>query len=156
MIETGARRDRARARAAGHRDHRKRGPAQRRRDHERHGATGPPGVCFALDDFGTGFSSLSYLALLQPRIIKIDQSFVSPSMERARNDVLLEAIVSLGHKLNMTMLAEGIETEAQLERLRDMGCELGPGLPLVAGRAGRGGSRPARTLWRPVVDRVGS
>ncbi len=92
------------------------------------------GVSFALDDFGTGFSSLSYLALLQPRIIKVDQSFVSPSMERARNDVLLEAIVSLGHKLNMTMLAEGIETRAQLARLRDIGCELGQGF-----------------LWSPAV-----
>ncbi len=85
------------------------------------------GISFALDDFGTGFSSLSYLALLQPKIIKVDQSFVSPSIERARNKVLLEAIISLGHKLNMTMLAEGIETGAQLERLRLVGCELGQG-----------------------------
>ena len=85
------------------------------------------GISFALDDFGTGFSSLSYLALLQPKIIKVDQSFVSPSIERARNKVLLEAIISLGHKLTMTMLAEGIETTAQLERLRQVGCELGQG-----------------------------
>jgi diguanylate cyclase (GGDEF)-like protein/PAS domain S-box-containing protein len=85
------------------------------------------GISFALDDFGTGFSSLSYLALLQPKIIKVDQSFVSPSIERARNKVLLEAIISLGHKLSMTMLAEGIETTAQLERLRHVGCELGQG-----------------------------
>ncbi|MFZ0769114.1 MAG: EAL domain-containing protein [Acidimicrobiales bacterium] len=85
------------------------------------------GISFALDDFGTGFSSLSYLALLQPKIIKVDQSFVSPSIERARNKVLLEAIISLGHKLNMTMLAEGVETPAQLERLRSVGCELGQG-----------------------------
>jgi diguanylate cyclase (GGDEF)-like protein/PAS domain S-box-containing protein len=92
------------------------------------------GISFALDDFGTGFSSLSYLALLQPKIIKVDQSFVSPSIERARNKVLLEAIISLGHKLNMTMLAEGIETPAQLERLRNVGCELGQGF-----------------LWSPAV-----
>jgi diguanylate cyclase (GGDEF)-like protein/PAS domain S-box-containing protein len=85
------------------------------------------GIFFAVDDFGTGFSSLSYLALLQPKIIKVDQSFVSPSFENPRNDALLEAIISLGHKLNMTMLAEGIETSAQLERLRSFGCELGQG-----------------------------
>jgi EAL domain-containing protein (putative c-di-GMP-specific phosphodiesterase class I) len=85
------------------------------------------GISFALDDFGTGFSSLSYMALLQPKIIKVVQYFVSPSIERARNKVLLEAIISLGHKLNMTMLAEGIETPAQLERLRHMACELGQG-----------------------------
>jgi EAL domain-containing protein (putative c-di-GMP-specific phosphodiesterase class I) len=85
------------------------------------------GIGFALDDFGTGYSSLSYLALLQPRIIKIDQSFVSPTRESVRNDTLLEAIVTLGNKLNMTMIAEGIETEAQLDRLRHLGCELGQG-----------------------------
>lgn len=85
------------------------------------------GIYFALDDFGTGFSSLSYLALLQPKIIKVDQSFVSPSFENPRNEALLEAIISLGHKLNMTMLAEGIETSAQLERLQNFGCELGQG-----------------------------
>ena len=85
------------------------------------------GVTFALDDFGTGFSSLSYLALLRPRIIKIDQSFVSPQVVTDHNDALLEAIVSLGHRLDMTMLAEGIETAAQLERVRGIGCELGQG-----------------------------
>jgi diguanylate cyclase (GGDEF)-like protein/PAS domain S-box-containing protein len=85
------------------------------------------GIGFALDDYGTGYSSLSYLALLRPRIIKIDQSFVSPASESIRNDTLLEAIVTLGNKLNMTMIAEGIETEAQLNRLRSLGCELGQG-----------------------------
>jgi diguanylate cyclase (GGDEF)-like protein/PAS domain S-box-containing protein len=85
------------------------------------------GVGFALDDFGTGFSSLSYLASMHPRLIKIDQSFVRPVYEGARNDALLETIVSLGGKLGITMLAEGIETPAQLERLRRMGCELGQG-----------------------------
>ena len=85
------------------------------------------GIGFALDDFGTGYSSLSYLALLHPRIIKIDQSFVSPAKESIRNETLLEAIVTLGNNLNMIMLAEGIETEAQLERLRRLGCELGQG-----------------------------
>jgi len=54
------------------------------------------GIGFALDDFGTGYSSLSYLALMRPRIIKIDQTFVSPTLESVRNDTLLEAIVSLG------------------------------------------------------------
>jgi len=57
------------------------------------------GIGFALDDFGTGYSSLSYLALMRPRIIKIDQSFVSPTLESSRNDTLLEAIVTLGHNL---------------------------------------------------------
>jgi len=85
------------------------------------------GVSFALDDFGTGYSSLSYLAELHPRVIKIDQSFVRPSNESLRYDALLETIITLGDKLDITMLAEGIETPAQLARLRLLGCELGQG-----------------------------
>jgi diguanylate cyclase (GGDEF)-like protein/PAS domain S-box-containing protein len=85
------------------------------------------GIGIALDDFGTGFSSLSYLVLLHPRIIKIDQSFVSPPYDSVENDALTEAIVSLGDKLGITMLAEGIETQGQLERFRNLGCELGQG-----------------------------
>ncbi len=94
------------------------------------------GITFALDDFGAGYSSLSYLLLMQPKIIKVDRSFVSPAMENSRNDALLEAIVSLGHKLNMTVLAEGIETPAQFERLRSFGCELGQGF-----------------LWSPAIPK---
>ncbi|MCU1362952.1 MAG: diguanylate cyclase/phosphodiesterase with sensor(s) [Acidimicrobiaceae bacterium] len=85
------------------------------------------GIGIALDDFGTGYSSLSYLTLLRPKIIKIDQSFVSPPHPNVQNDTLLETIVSLGQKLNMTVLAEGIETEPQLQRLRELGCHLGQG-----------------------------
>jgi EAL domain-containing protein (putative c-di-GMP-specific phosphodiesterase class I) len=85
------------------------------------------GIGIALDDFGTGYSSLSYLAMLHPRIIKIDQSFVRPAHDSEQNDLLLETIVSLGGKLDMTMLAEGIETPEQLDRLRRSGCPLGQG-----------------------------
>jgi EAL domain-containing protein (putative c-di-GMP-specific phosphodiesterase class I) len=93
------------------------------------------GVHFALDDFGTGFSSLSYLALLHPRIIKIDQSFVRLARPSSRNDALLETIISLGDKLGITTLAEGIETVAQYRHLRRLGCGLGQGFlfsPAVA------------------------
>ncbi len=85
------------------------------------------GVAIALDDFGTGYSSLSYLVRLRPRLIKIDQYFVSPHSDSSYDDVLLEAIVSLGNKLDMTMLAEGIEEREQLQRLRAMNCKLGQG-----------------------------
>ena len=64
---------------------------------------------------------------IYPRIIKIDRSFVSPTHENIHNDTLLQTIVSLGRKLNMTVLAEGIETHGQLERLRELGCDLGQG-----------------------------
>ena len=70
---------------------------------------------------------MSYLTLLHPTIIKIDRSFVSPTNENVHNDVLLQTIVSLGRKLNMTVVAEGIETTTQLEQLRELGCDLSKG-----------------------------
>ena len=91
-------------------------------------------IGLALDDFGTGYSSLSYLAALNPRIIKIDQSFVRPKHDQDRSNTLLEAIVTLGNKLDMIVLAEGIETLAQLERLNNLHCDLGQGF-----------------LWSPAV-----
>jgi diguanylate cyclase (GGDEF)-like protein/PAS domain S-box-containing protein len=96
------------------------------------------GVGIALDDFGTGYSSLSYLAQLQPRIIKIDQSFLGANPDDSRRDTLLATIITLGHRLDMTVLAEGIETPRQLQRLRELGCELGQGYlfsPAVAADA---------------------
>ena len=60
-------------------------------------------------------------------IIKIDQSFVRPTTVSIHSDRLLETIVSLGHNLGMTMLAEGIETQGQLDQLRTLHCSLGQG-----------------------------
>jgi EAL domain-containing protein (putative c-di-GMP-specific phosphodiesterase class I) len=107
------------------------------------------GIGLALDDFGTGYSSLSYLAMLHPRIIKIDQSFVRPAHESQQNDSLLETIISLGDKLGMTMLAEGIETPAQLERLRRSGCDLGQGFLFSAAVPA---SEAAATLGKRFSD----
>jgi len=85
------------------------------------------GVRFALDDFGTGYSSFSYLALLRPDFIKIDRSFVSDAANSSYDAGLLEAIVALGHGLGITVLAEGIETHEQADRLRRLRCELAQG-----------------------------
>ena len=85
------------------------------------------GVGIALDDFGTGFSSLSYLAKINPRIIKVDQSFVQLASSSARDATLLEAIVTLGRNLNVTMLAEGVETSDQFARLVNLGCTFAQG-----------------------------
>ncbi len=85
------------------------------------------GIGIALDDFGTGYSSLHYLTLVHPRIIKIDQSFVSPTHDDPRTRTLLETIVTLGQKLDVEVLAEGIETDDQLDHLRLIGCDLGQG-----------------------------
>ncbi len=106
------------------------------------------GVGIALDDFGTGYSSLSYLALLSPSIIKIDRSFVSPELQNDQYSTLLEAIVSLGRKLNTTVLAEGIETGQQFDQLRRLGCELGQGF--FFSEAVPGAEVPA------ILDRVAS
>jgi len=85
------------------------------------------GVGLALDDFGTGYSSLSYLTHLRPDLIKIDRSFVGTTPEDIDNHILLESIIALAHRLDLTVLAEGIETTGQLEYLRRLGCELGQG-----------------------------
>lgn len=85
------------------------------------------GVRLALDDFGTGYSSLSHITRLHPHIIKIDRSFVIAAPHDVANLALLEAMVSLGRRLELTVLAEGIETEAQRAYLAGLGCELGQG-----------------------------
>ncbi|MHB1208848.1 MAG: putative bifunctional diguanylate cyclase/phosphodiesterase [Acidimicrobiales bacterium] len=85
------------------------------------------GVDLALDDFGTGYSSLSHLTMLRPAYIKVDRSFISPAVPSSQNDTLLEAIVSLGHKLSISLLAEGVETRDQFQRLRALGCEFAQG-----------------------------
>jgi diguanylate cyclase (GGDEF)-like protein len=85
------------------------------------------GIDVALDDFGTGYSSLSYLVQLDPKVIKIDRSFISPKNNSEQNELLLEAIISLGQKLHVTLLAEGIETQTQLNKLLGLGCRFGQG-----------------------------
>jgi diguanylate cyclase (GGDEF)-like protein/PAS domain S-box-containing protein len=85
------------------------------------------GIDVALDDFGTGYSSLSYLVQLDPKVIKIDRSFVSPLHDTEQTELLLETIISLGEKLNVTLLAEGIETQSQLSKLIRLGCRFGQG-----------------------------
>ncbi|WP_276963267.1 EAL domain-containing protein [Ferrimicrobium acidiphilum] len=77
----------------------------------------------ALRDFGAGYSSLSYLAFLQPSIVKVDQSITQSIHDTA----VLETIVFLSHRLNLSVLAQGIETIDQLASLRQLGCDLGQG-----------------------------
>ncbi|MCG8619323.1 MAG: EAL domain-containing protein [Desulfobacterales bacterium] len=81
----------------------------------------------ALDDFGTGYSSLSYLTSFPVDVIKIDKSFVMDDSELTKNNVIIKAIVAMGHSLGKNVLAEGIETEEQYHLLREMGCDEGQG-----------------------------
>jgi diguanylate cyclase (GGDEF)-like protein len=81
------------------------------------------GVSITVDDFGTGYSSLSYLTRLPIQGVKLDQRFVH-GLEQNRNDeAITQAIIALSHSLGLRVIAEGVETVAQFEFLRDHGCE---------------------------------
>lgn len=89
------------------------------------------GVRLSIDDFGTGYSSLSYLHSLPFDTLKIDRSFVNAVGPNGENSEILQTIVSLAKNLKMKVIAEGIETEAQLAVLQNLGCEYGQGYLLA-------------------------
>jgi EAL domain-containing protein (putative c-di-GMP-specific phosphodiesterase class I) len=122
------------------------------------------GVHLVLDDFGTGYSSLSYLKHLPLDTIKIDRTFVA-GLDGETDRSIVDAVISLAHGLRIGTVAEGIETEAQFEQLRAMGCDLGQGylfarpLPAVeAGRllTGRRAGQATRAATAPGRARKGS
>jgi diguanylate cyclase (GGDEF)-like protein len=80
------------------------------------------GIAIALDDFGTGYSSLSYLRSFPFDKIKIDQSFVRDLVENKGSMSIIRAVTGLGRSLSMKTTAEGVETQEQLDRLREEGC----------------------------------
>jgi len=81
------------------------------------------GIRVALDDFGTGFSSLSYLAAFPADKLKIDRSFVHQMTANRRKESLVDTIITLGHSLNMSVIAEGVETEEEEALLRSKNCD---------------------------------
>lgn len=85
------------------------------------------GVGLALDDFGTGYSSLSHLRRLPVSFLKIDRSFVEGLGGEADSGVLVGGVIALSRELGFEPVAEGVETPGQLERLLELGCELGQG-----------------------------
>lgn len=81
------------------------------------------GVRVAMDDFGTGHSSLSYLKRFDIDTLKIDRSFVSELPHDPEDKAIATAIVAMGHSLHMKVVAEGVETQAQAQCLRELGCD---------------------------------
>jgi diguanylate cyclase (GGDEF)-like protein len=101
------------------------------------------GLKLVIDDFGTGYSSLSYLQRLPIETLKVDRSFVSRiRTQQDGNRNIVEAIISLAHRLDMTVVAEGVETEEQFAILLEMNCQFGQGYLF---------SRP---LSKPKVDQL--
>ena len=85
------------------------------------------GVRIALDDFGTGYSSLKYLHRLPVDVVKIDRSFVADLATQAQDPAVVQAVVDLAGKLDLGLVAEGIEEPAQIDVLRQLGCQSGQG-----------------------------
>jgi diguanylate cyclase (GGDEF)-like protein len=81
------------------------------------------GVSISIDDFGTGYSSLSYLTKLPVDSLKIDQSFLRNLQEPEGSLLVVQSIVRLAHSMNLTVVAEGVETAAELDLVRVLGCD---------------------------------
>jgi diguanylate cyclase (GGDEF)-like protein/PAS domain S-box-containing protein len=105
------------------------------------------GVRIALDDFGTGYSTLAHLRQLRADILKIDRSFVSQVGEQSRDREIIAAVTGMAHALGMTVVAEGVETEAQRDELIAIGCDAAQGYllarPLTPNELGTMWSRSA-------------
>ena len=80
-----------------------------------------------MDDFGTGYSSLSYLKHFPIDVLKIDRSFIEGAIDDKTDASLVEAVVLIGHSLNLKLVGEGIETQQHFDYLQSLGCDFGQG-----------------------------
>jgi len=110
------------------------------------------GVALSIDDFGTGYSSLAYLKRLPIDILKVDRSFIGELETSRESAALVAAIVAMGQGLRLDVVAEGVETRAQLQRLADHGCRLMQGYlfsrPVSADRFAHLLAQGAQCDWR--------
>ena len=94
------------------------------------------GIAIAMDDFGKGYSSLSYLQSFSLTRLKIDRSFIS-NLNQPNGAPIINAIITLAKAMNLTVVAEGVETEAQRQALRDLGCDYAQGYLYAPGLAAK-------------------
>src|SRR5207247_24394 len=88
------------------------------------------GCRLAIDDYGTGYSSLAYLRRLPVDELKIDKSFVMNMARDASDTMIVRSTIELAHNMGLTVVAEGVDDEGALERLRALGCDMVQGLLL--------------------------
>ena len=114
------------------------------------------GVLFAMDDFGTGYSSLAYLTQLPLSQLKIDQSFVRQIGLRQADELIIRTIIGMAADMNLEVVAEGVETEAQFEFLRTQGCQLYQGYLFGRPRPPESFERTmARNAKKPLTPKGG-
>ena len=106
------------------------------------------GVTLALDDFGTGYTSLSHLKRFPLDVLKIDRSFVA-GLAEPPDAAIVRSLIELGHRLNLRVVAEGVESEAQLADAPPAGLRCGPGSRRRASLE-RGRDRPLADRARPL------
>ena len=85
------------------------------------------GVVTCVDDFGTGYSALGYLKRFPVSVVKVDRTFVAGLADSLDDEAIVRAVVAMAHALGLRIVAEGVETERQHSRLRELGCDLGQG-----------------------------
>lgn len=108
------------------------------------------GVRMAIDDFGTGYSSLRYLKNLQVGVLKIDRSFTDGLSIDHGDGVIVKAVIDMASALNMGVVAEGIETQHQLDVLKGLGCEYGQGYLFGRPLNATDTERMLKTAWAGV------
>ncbi len=106
------------------------------------------GVVLAIDDFGTGYSSLQYMRELPIGVVKIDRSFISAIGRSSRDEAIIRSVVDLAHTLGLTVTAEGVETETQLEFVSEVGCDMAQGFLF-------GVPEPAEAIRHPLPHHPG-